>query len=116
MNIIFTIHLLFLIAMLVVPFTGTKEHLEFYALLVPFLFFHWTTNDDTCALTQFEMWFTGKEKYETFMGRVMRPIYKVDEHVANYLIKVTFFFLWLVVQFRLGRLDDALAPLKILRK
>lgn len=111
MNIIFAIHLLFLISMLVIPFAGTREHLEFYALLVPFLFFHWTTNDDTCALTQLEVWFTGKDKYDTFMGRVMSPIYNVDDHEASYLIKVVLFFLWLVVQFKLGRL----IPTKLLR-
>lgn len=115
MNIIFAIHLAFTIAMLIVPFVGTVKHLEFYALLVPFLFFHWTTNDDTCALTQLEVWLTGKDKYDTFMGRVMSPIYNIDDHDASYLIKVVFFFLWLVVQFRLGRLDDALEPLKLLR-
>ena len=115
MNIIFTIHLAFTIAMLIVPFVGTVKHLEFYALLVPFLFFHWTTNDDTCALTQLEVWLTGKDKYDTFMGRIMSPIYNIDDHAASYLIKVVFFSLWLFVQFRLGRLDDALAPLKLLR-
>ena len=115
MNIIFAIHLAFTIAMLIVPFVGTVKHLEFYALLVPFLFFHWTTNDDTCALTQLEVWLTGKDKYDTFMGRIMSPIYNIDDHAASYLIKVVFFSLWLFVQFRLGRLDDALAPLKLLR-
>jgi hypothetical protein len=98
--------------MLIVPFAGTEEHLEFYSLLVPFLFFHWTTNDDTCALTQLEAWFTGKDKYDTFMGRVMSPIYNVDDHDASYLIKVVFFFLWIIVQFRLGRIDVT----KLLRK
>jgi len=112
MNIIFAIHLAFFISMFIVPFTGRTQHLEFYSLLVPFLFFHWTTNDDTCALTQLEVWLTGKTKYETFMGKVMSPIYNVDDHAASYFIKVAFFFLWLVVQFRLGRLDEAFAPLK----
>ena len=41
--------------MLVVPFMKNKQNLEFYSLLVPFIFFHWSVNDDTCALTQMEM-------------------------------------------------------------
>lgn len=116
MNIIFAIHLVFLIAMLVVPFVRNTKHLEFYSLLVPFLFFHWTTNDDTCALTQLEVWLTGKDKYDTFMGKVMSPIYNVDEHAASYAIKVVFFSLWLLVQYRLGRLDDALNKIPRLYK
>lgn len=112
MNIIFTIHLFFLVAILLVPFIGTTDHLEFYSLLIPFLFFHWTTNDDTCALTQIESWATGKSKEQTFMGRVMGPIYNIDEHEANHLIKIVFFFLWMFVQFRLGRLDKYIDELK----
>ena len=59
--------------MLVVPFMKNKQNLEFYSLLVPFIFFHWSVNDDTCALTQMEMVVTGNSKDETFFGRVMGP-------------------------------------------
>ena len=52
MNIIFWIHLVFLIAIIVVPFTNDRRNLEFYSILIPFLFYHWSVNDDTCALTQ----------------------------------------------------------------
>ena len=45
--------------MLVFPFVG-KRMVEFYSLLS--IFFHWSVNDDTCALTQVEMFVTGNEK------------------------------------------------------
>jgi len=105
MNIIFFIHLVFFITMLVVPFMKNKKNLEFYSLLVPFIFYHWSVNDDTCALTQMEMMVTGNEKEETFFGRIMGPIYKMDDTDANNFLKTLLFILWMLVQFRLGRID-----------
>jgi len=82
-----------------------KKNLEFYSLLVPFIFYHWSVNDDTCALTQMEMMVTGNEKEETFFGRIMGPIYKMDDTDANNFLKTLLFSLWMIVQFRLGRID-----------
>ena len=114
MNIIFWIHLVFLIGILVVPFTNDRRNLEFYSILIPFLFYHWSVNDDTCALTQMEMVVTGNSKDETFFGRIMGPIYKMDDTDANKFLKSIFFFLWLLVQYRLDRID--LEPLHEIRK
>ena len=100
--------------MLVIPFMKNKQNLEFYSLLVPFIFFHWSVNDDTCALTQMEMVVTGNDKDETFFGRVMGPIYKMDDTDANNFLKSVFFFLWLLVQYRLDRID--MEPFHDLRK
>ena len=75
-----------------------------YSLLVPFIFYHWSVNDDTCALTQMEMYVTGNNKDETFFGRIVGPIYKMEDTDANNLLKTVMFGLWLVVQYRLGRI------------
>lgn len=106
MNIIFSIHLFFLIAILVVPFTNDRRNLEFYSMVIPFIFYHWSVNDDTCALTQAEMFVTGKHKEETFMGRVVGPIYKMEDNDVNRLTKTVFFALWAFVQYRLGHFDS----------
>ena len=106
MNIIFLIHLIFRIAILVVPFTNDRRSLEFYSILIPFIFYHWSVNDDTCALTQAEMYLTGQAKEETFMGRVVGPIYKMEENEVNHLTKTVFFVLWGIVQYRLGHFDN----------
>ena len=104
MNIIFYIHLLLFITMLVLPFVGKREWLEFYSLLVPFIFFHWSVNDDTFALTQVEMFVTGNEKEKTFFGRIMGPIYKMEDSDANNFLKTLLFTLWMITQYRLGRI------------
>jgi hypothetical protein len=105
MNIIFLLHTIFLLAILIIPFTNNRENLEFYSLLIPFLFFHWSVNDDTCALTQLEMSMTGQKKEETFMGRLVGPIYKMPDDDINKFTKSIFFLLWAIVQYRIGHFD-----------
>ena len=103
---------MFLICILVVPFTNNKKNLEFYSILIPFLFYHWSVNDDTCALTQAEMFVTGQKKEETFMHRVVSPIYKMEDNDVNKLTKTVFFLLWTFVQYRLGRFDTFITDLR----
>jgi hypothetical protein len=105
MNIIFFIHLVLFMAVLVIPFLKNTQLLEMYSILIPFIFYHWSVNDDTCALTQMEMYVTGNAKEETFFGRIMGPIYKMDDTDANNLLKTLMFGLWLFVQYRLDRID-----------
>jgi len=102
---IFLIHIILFILAVAVPFFGDKRILRLYSLFIPILFFHWMTNDDTCALTQLEMYITGNEKQETFFGQIMKPIYTIDDNDARTLAKTLFLFLWFVVQYRLGRLN-----------
>jgi hypothetical protein len=91
----------------VIPFLKNTQLLEMYSILIPFIFYHWSVNDDTCALTQMEMYVTGNSKEETFFGRIMGPIYKMDDTDSNNLLKTVMFGLWLFVQYRLGRIDLA---------
>jgi len=39
------------------------------------------------------------------MGRVVGPIYKMEENDVNRLTKTLFFALWAFVQYRLGHFD-----------
>ena len=106
MNIIFYIHVLILLGGIFIPFVGAKEMLELYSLIIPFVFYHWLMNDDTCFLTQVEVWVTNEEKDKTFMGRIMGPVYNVGDDDAGKILKTVFFFLWFFVQYRLGRIHD----------
>lgn len=106
MNIIFFLHFIIFMAGMLVPFMGTKKILNLYSLFIPFLFFHWSLNDDTCALTQIEMFMTGKQKEESFMGRLIGPIYNMDDSELSKLTKSMFFGLWTFVQYKLGRFSS----------
>ena len=41
MNLIFYIHVVLFLAVIIMPFTNRRENLEFFSVLVPFLFYHW---------------------------------------------------------------------------
>lgn len=69
--------------MLVVPFMKNKQNLEFYSLLVPFIFFHWSVNDDSCALTQMEMAVTGNKKEETFFWTRCRTYIQNGRYICE---------------------------------
>ena len=103
---IFCIHIVVLLVGLIVPFVAKRPFLILYSLTIPFIFFHWAINDDTCALTQLECLLTNEPKEKTFMGRVMGPIYSMSDDAAGKLTKGAFFTLWLFVQWRLGLIKE----------
>ena len=112
MNLIFYIHLVLFLAVVIMPFTNRRENLEFFSVLVPFLFYHWSVNDDTCALTLLEQRVTGKHKDELFMQRLVGPIYKMDDSDLNNAFKTLMFGLWSFAQYRLGHFDFIAEDLK----
>ena len=108
MNLESTIHYIHLALLLVgifIPFTNDKSWLVIYSLCIPFLFFHWSTNDDTCAITLFEQYIRGEsDKHKTFVGQIMNGVYILPEDQLGQALKFIFFSLWLFVQYRLERL------------
>ena len=103
MNIIFALHALLLLFLIIIPFVNDERLLQMYSILIPFIFYHWSVNDDTCAMTQLETYVTGKNKNDTFFHRLVSPVYKMDDTAANNLLKSTLFFLWMFTQYRLER-------------
>ena len=101
MNIIFTIHLFILLLGILIPLLGEPRLLRAYSIVMVLIFFHWMTNDNTCILTHIESMITGVDEDDTFINRVISPIYKMDD--KNF-IKTLFFLLWMLTQYRLGRL------------
>ena len=102
MNIIFIIHTIVFISSLVIPFSSNVKFLKMYSVIIPFVFFHWAINDDTCALTLLESQLTGVKEKHTFFGRLMSPIYNMDNKMAGQTVKTILFLLWLMVQLKLG--------------
>ena len=87
------------------PFTNNIIWLKQYSLAIPFLMFHWGTNDDTCALTLVEQFIRGEsDSKKTFVGQVMNKIYILPDDIWGKIVKTMFFGLWLMVQFRLNRI------------
>lgn len=53
-NIIWFIHLIFIILVLIVPFSNSPYLLMMHSIFIPFMILHWVTNNDTCVLTTIE--------------------------------------------------------------
>jgi hypothetical protein len=115
-QIIFFIHVILYLAAVLTPFIAPREIQEMFSLFVPFLFLHWSLNDDTCALTAMEQYVSGNEKYETFTGRIMKGIYIMPDNDYGKMSKILFFVLWFITQYRLGHLDFAFSAFYLLQK
>ena len=115
-QIIFFIHLMLYMAAVLTPFFAPTILLKMFSLVVPFLFLHWSLNDDTCALTVMEQSMTGYEKYETFTGQLMKGIYIMPDNDYGKLSKILFFILWIITQYRLGHIDFVFSAFYLLRK
>lgn len=89
------IHILFILFMIIIPFTNSKQLLLLHIILVPFLYFHWVTNNDTCALTEIEKYLCNKKvNTETFIGSIVSPIYKIENQASSNMTKITTLLLW----------------------
>jgi len=85
------LHLLVIFFFIAAPFTHNCELIIMHAVLVPFLYFHWITNNDTCALTELEKFMCNKkENLDTFIGSVVSPVYKIQ----NSDVKILTLLLW----------------------
>lgn len=91
------IHFAFIVYMVLTPIFAPESYLYLYIIIGPFLYLHWATNNDVCALTVMEQLLTGKKSYETYIGRIIKPIYNVD----SFDIKLVTLILWLIAVWRL---------------
>lgn len=77
-KIIQLIHLLLCIAIITGPFVIKNRYfLKVYVICVMLIIFHWVINNDMCALTVIESWISGKPSDQTFIGRIVKPIYNI---------------------------------------
>jgi hypothetical protein len=92
-NIISFLHLLIIIIITVTPFiTNNPFILLYYCVMIFFLGLHWVTNDDTCVLTLIESKLRGKKSTETFMGKLISPVYKITSTEIHVLTACLFLY------------------------
>lgn len=78
-NVIAFLHLFFVIFVVVTPFiTDDTLILLFYCFIVFSVMFHWITNNHGCVLTLIESKLRNKQATQTFMGRLISPVYKIS--------------------------------------
>ena len=104
-TIVCVVHLAFLAFATLAPFSSDPAVLALYVLTIPFLWVHWACNDDTCALTLLERKLRGLEgNDESFVHRIVSPVYKIRDEHASQVAWVASVGLWLVAFARARRL------------
>lgn len=109
LNIITILHMLFVLFVIIVPFTSSNYLLMLHALFIPFLLFHWILNDNTCALTIIErklrQQISGSDKIddECITCKLIEPVYDFRKNHETftaiiYTITIT---LWLITVYKL---------------
>lgn len=107
--IIYLFHALFVLFILLAPFTNINAILTLHCVTVPFLFLHWITNNDICALTLLEYhirkYIYGEQVKNNhgFIAQIINPIFHfpnnnkdIDTH-----IHIITFILFLISSFKL---------------
>lgn len=106
------LHIAFILFVICTPFTNILPLLLYYIIFIPFLIFHWLTNNDLCALTVAEQYIrndmrqkNGEELVnmeECYTYKFIGPIYNF---VSDYSTFSTFTYiltisLWCLVVYK----------------
>lgn len=95
-NVIKVLHILFVLWCIVIPFTNNEPMLVLHLIVLPMLWLHWITNQDTCALTLIERHLRGVESKDSFFHNVVSPIYVISDNNMRTLAWAVSIALWFV--------------------
>jgi hypothetical protein len=101
-------HILFVIFVIITPFTASNYFLTLHAIFLPFIMLHWLCNDNTCVLTIIERNLKrklyGKIDEETCITcKLIEPVYDFRKNYSQFtaIIYMITISLWLITMYRL---------------
>ena len=84
-SVICIIHIIIFILILSIPILSNSNYfLFFYIMTVPFIELHWLANNNTCCLTEIEKKIRGIDDEESFINRILSPIYTFPNNNQTY--------------------------------
>lgn len=95
-NVVWLLHLLFVLWVIVTPFRQNEPMLVLHVCIMPLLWVHWLTWQDTCALTLLERWLRGVDSSESFFHNLVSPVYVIRDDQLRAVCWVASVLLWLV--------------------
>jgi hypothetical protein len=95
-NVCWLLHILFVMWIVIVPFTQNEPMLVLHLMIMPFLWFHWILNDDTCALTLMERHLRGVSSEDSFFHNLVSPMYKIQDNDIRKGAWVISIILWMI--------------------
>jgi hypothetical protein len=108
LQLIVFLHILFILFIVITPFTNITYLLTIHAIIVPFMMLHWVTNNNTCALTIAEkhvrnQLYGPSNSEDCFTCRLIEPVYDFtnDKGSLSLFIYLVTIALWLVTIYKL---------------
>lgn len=89
------LHILVILWALVAPFSSVSNLRVSYIVLMPFIMFHWILLDNTCIFTMIENKLRGCETEESFIHRLVSPIYNIPEGLLGNVMWLYAIVSWL---------------------
>ncbi|ARF09548.1 hypothetical protein Indivirus_1_171 [Indivirus ILV1] len=103
------LHTLFVIFVVITPFTNMNYFLMLHAIFLPFVMLHWICNDNTCVLTLIERNLRKKiygkvDEEDCITCRLIEPVYDFRKNYATFsiIIYAITIGLWFISLGKLG--------------
>jgi len=103
LKIILICHLIIVLFVVLTPFFNSNYLLFMHSIIVPFIMFHWVTNNDMCALTLMEKEIRKRLNKDSngddcFTCKIIEPVYnfKNTNNGKEKFIYGSTIFLWIV--------------------
>ena len=110
-NVVSFFHMLLVLTLLIVPVIDgfvmdCEKWLTLCFVVVGLIMFHWITNNDKCALTILQSMIENKEEKDTFLGKIISPIYNVNKTKQGQIIWMCTNLLFLIIALMLHKKYD----------
>ena len=103
-NLIWVLHMAFCAWVALVPFTDLEPMLVLHLFIIPFLWLHWATNQNTCALTLIEKRLRGiTDDDKSFFFNLVAPIYTPDDVALKHAAWMATLVLWSITLWKVMR-------------
>lgn len=98
------IHILFILFLILAPFSQNNLILFLHFITIPFLLLHWILNDDTCAISLIEthirkqIYNNTNDINDCFSCKLFSPIYKITNNYKSFstIVYTVCIILWLI--------------------
>lgn len=89
-TLIFIVHLCVIMFVILIPFINSPYLLFMHSVFVPFLVFHWITNNNTCVLTTLEKYYrdtkTKDDENDCFTCKLIDPVFDFTKNYKQFSI------------------------------
>ncbi len=111
--IINTFHILLVLFTIIAPFTNRPGLLLLHISYSVSLLTHWYLNSNSCCLTLLESSLTGKDSNDTFMHKLISPMYSISESDLSTLVWIFTILLMLISSYKLYNYISSLEKIEL---